>query len=101
MQRYVGALSEDFQGKVSAIAEQFGGLNRRLDELDERMEERFTKVNKTLSAHTEMIGNLAEDVTIIKANVALLKSAVATKVDYKDFSALEKRVRIIETKLHP
>ena len=30
----------------------------------------------------------------------LLQSVVATKVDYQDFAALEKRMRIVEAKLH-
>ena len=80
--RYIGAISEEFRGYVKAVAEQYGGLNHKLD------------------AHTEMIGALAEDVAIIKTNIELLKSAVSAKVDYQDFAALEKRMRIVEGKLH-
>ena len=108
--RYLGALSEEFQGRVAGIGEQFGGLNRRFDEVGKRfdfVDRRFAQadkqsvlVNKKLDAHTEMIGTLAEDVAIIKTNIELLKSAVAAKVDYQDFAALEKRMRIVEAKLH-
>ena len=89
VKRYLGALSEEFQGKVAGIGEQFGGLNSRFDEVDAK-----------LDAHTEMIGSIAEDVAIIKTDIELLKSAVAIKVDRQDFAALEKRMRVVVAKLH-
>lgn len=82
VKRYIGAVTEHFEHQVSAVAEQFGSLQQKLD------------------SHTEMIGYIHEDVQIIKTNVDFLKSALRAKVDYQDFEALEKRVRLVEAKLH-
>lgn len=88
VKRYMGVLAEHFQGMVSGVAEQFGGLNEKLDS--------HTKI---LDSHTEMIGGLMEDVAIIKSDVAFLKSEVKKKVDYQDFAALERRVSLMEAKM--
>lgn len=81
VKRYIGAIAEHFGDQVSAVAEQFGSLNNKLD------------------VHTEMIGSIMEDVAIIKSDVEILKSGIRIKVDYKDFEALERRVRLVETKI--
>ncbi len=86
--RHTGALYEQFQGQVSAVAEQFLGLNEKVDHM-----------NETLNSHTEMIGGIKEDIEIIKTDIELLKSGLRVKVDYKDFEALERRMRLVESKL--
>jgi hypothetical protein len=74
VQRYLGSLAEEFKGYVKAVAEQYGGVNRKLD-------------------------GIVEDIAIVKTDVSLMKSSLVAKVDYRDFAALEKRVRLIETKI--
>ena len=88
VKRYIGAIAEHFGDQVSAVAEQFGSLNDKLD----------THTSK-LDVHTEMIGSIMEDVAIIKSDVEILKSGIRIKVDYKDFEALERRVRLVEPKI--
>jgi chromosome segregation ATPase len=56
MKRYLGALAEDFRSQVSAIAEQFLGLNKKVD------------------MNTEMIGHILEDVTVLKEDMKEVKS---------------------------
>ena len=80
MKRHVGALSEEFQGRVKAVAEQFGGLNEKLD------------------SHTEMIGKLVVDMDIVKTNVEFMKDSLKKKVDYEKFTLLENRVSLVELK---
>lgn len=82
VKRYIGAVAEKFSDQVSAVAEQFGGLNNKIDGI------------------TEELGGMKEDIEIIKSNIEIIKSDLSRKVDYSDFSALEKRVRLVETKLH-
>jgi chromosome segregation ATPase len=65
VKRYLGSLSEDFQHKVSAIGEQFGGLNIRIDSIDKKLDEHGRK----LDVHTQMIGQLMTDVQEIKTDL--------------------------------
>jgi DNA repair exonuclease SbcCD ATPase subunit len=81
MKRHVSALSEDFQSRVEAIGEQFGGLNNRLDSVDKR-----------LDSHSEMVGKLLVSMDVVKTNVEFMKDSLKKKVDYDEFIALERRV---------
>src|SRR3990172_2820063 len=81
---HLGSLQEYYVENLKAIREGFGVINK------------FSNANrvfsKILASHTEMIGHIMEDITVIKSNVSLLKSDLKKKVDYDDFSSLEKRV---------
>jgi peptidoglycan hydrolase CwlO-like protein len=79
--RYLGALSEDFHSQVEAIAEQYGDINKKLD------------------GHTEMIGSMKVDLEIIKTDVEFIKNSLKIKVDLEEFSALERRVALLEKRL--
>jgi len=74
MERYLGALNEMHGKDLKTINENFVLINRKLD------------------THTEMLGALMEDVSMIKSDVK-------KKVDYDEFLALVKRVQKIETKI--
>lgn len=79
--RNFGVLLEKNSHEIRAVAEQFGGLNKKLD------------------SHTEAIGKLAEDMTIVKVNVEFLKGSLKKKVDYDEFLALERRMSVLESKV--
>lgn len=81
-ERYLGALSEEFQGRVTGIAEQFNGVNKKLD------------------VHTVMIGGMKEDIEVIKMNIEIIKADLHKRVTYDDFAALTKRVTLLEKKSH-
>ena len=89
IKRYIGSISEDFQHKVSGIAEQFGGLNKKLDEHTER----FEKMDRKLDSHAVMIARVMEDVEEIK-------SGMHEKIDRKEFSKLEKRLVVLEATVY-
>lgn len=78
IKHYIGIVAEDFQHRVSAIAEQFLGLNEKLDEH-----------SKKLDSHTEMIGRLMIDVEDIKVNMR-------EKVNREEFNKLESRLVTLE-----
>ncbi|MEK7134709.1 MAG: hypothetical protein AAB819_03245 [Patescibacteria group bacterium] len=94
VKQYLGVLSEDFQGRVSAIGEQFSGLHKKID------------------SHTKMIGDIAVRMTgmesrlsavelntaITKEDVEFIKSHLKQKVDQEEFSALVRRVSLLERK---
>lgn len=89
VKRYLGSLSEDFQHKVSAIGEQFGGLNTKIDKINTKLDEH----GRVLNSHTQMIGQLMTDVQEIKNDLK-------QKVDRTEFARLEKRVLAIESREH-
>jgi len=80
-ERYMGALSEDTQAKVSAVAEQLVGMKEILD------------------SHTEMIGSTKEDVEVIKMDIEFIKGGMKKKVDYDEFVALERRLSVLESRV--
>ncbi|MBI2669659.1 MAG: hypothetical protein HYX20_00710 [Candidatus Yanofskybacteria bacterium] len=58
----LGALMEHVDEKVTLVAEGVSGLNTRMD-----------RVERTLDQHTEMIGNLAVNLEIVKSDVEFMK----------------------------
>src|SRR3989338_8904901 len=78
---------EEFQNHTGALAEQYSGINRKLD------------------SHAEMIAEMKEgidvmkdDIVIIKKDVEVIKDILDKKVDHGDFVLLERRVLTLETK---
>src|SRR3989344_5088191 len=86
MKRYIGALSEKFTKQVGGVAEQWLGVKKDTSEIKE-----------ILNTHTEMIGKLMTDMTIIKEDMEFLKGGLKRKVDYDEFLALERRTAILES----
>ncbi len=80
IKRHMSALSEDFQGKVKFVAEQFIDLHKKID------------------TNTEMVGEVAQNLEIVKSNVEFIKDSLKKKVDYDEFIALERRVHTLESK---
>jgi uncharacterized coiled-coil DUF342 family protein len=85
MKRHVGALSEDFQHGLSAVAEQFSGLNEKIDVLGNEMKE----VKAKLDMNTEMIGVLMETTEEIK-------DELKNKADKTETIRLAGRVSVLE-----
>jgi len=83
--RGLGVLIEHVDNKVSLVAEQYGDIKKTLDN--------HTKI---LDSHTEMIGSIKMDIEVIKADVAFVKGGLKKKVDADEFSALERRVALLE-----
>jgi hypothetical protein len=76
--RRLGVLVEAVHGDVRLVAEQYGSIKQTLD------------------THTDMIGSIKEDVEVIKMDIEFIKTAVKKKVDIDEFSALERRVALLE-----
>ena len=81
MERYLAALCETHDEKLSAINENFIVINRKLD------------------SHSEMIGSLMENMEIVKGDISVIKGDLKKKVDYDDFLSLVRRVQKIEAKI--
>jgi len=74
IKRHIGVLKEHFDDKVDIIAEQYGSIQKRLDE------------------HSQQF-------VLIRNELEVIKIGLRHKVDYGDFEALEKRVKRIEEKI--
>ena len=83
MKRYLGALAEDFTGKVKGLGE---GLKIVMEKQDNQA--------KILDSHTEMIGKIMEDVSVLKDDVSILKDDVSILKD--DVSILKNDVSILK-----
>ena len=70
----LGIMKEDFDSKMQLIGEQYGAIK-------------------------EQVATLTEDMQIVKTDLEFIKSSLRKKVDYDEFSALEKRVAMLEAKV--
>lgn len=99
--RKLGLLVEQSNDNFRAVQEQYGSINRKLDQHSKILESHSRILewhSQMLKSHTEMIAKLAVDLTIVKEDIALIKNAVKRKVDLDDFAALERRVALLERK---
>jgi len=80
IKKHINVLKEDFDSKVSLIAEQYSSIKARLD------------------SHSEMIASIKEDIEIMKVDVEFIKNSLKKKVDLEEFEALERRVIVLEAK---
>lgn len=86
IKRYIGAISEHFQNGVDAIVEQFSGFK------------------KTLDSHTEMIGHILEDVTVLKEDMKEMKSEMKEvkselKITNGRLGSIEQEIREIKNEI--
>lgn len=89
--RHIGVLLEHMDDKLSLVAEQHGDIKKDIGE-----------IRQTLTAHTEMIGNLTVEVSVIKEDIGVMKGDIeTTKSDIKvmkgDISTTKNDVEIIKT----
>ena len=80
-QRYLGVLKENFDSKVQMIIEQYDSIIQRLD------------------AHDARLVAVEKNIEIMKVDISFIKGSLKQKVDVEDFSALEKRVILLEAKI--
>lgn len=90
--RHLGVIIERIDDKVSLVAEQYGDIKETLDSHTEMI----GSMKMVLDSHTEMIGSMKMDIEIIKTDVAFIKGDLKKKVDIEEFSALERRVALLE-----
>jgi predicted urease superfamily metal-dependent hydrolase len=82
IKQYIGSVSEEHQARTSAVAEQYSGLNEKIDTLGK-------EVKAKLDVHTEMIGTLMETTEEIKEELK-------TKADKTEVVHLSRRVAVLE-----
>jgi DNA anti-recombination protein RmuC len=90
IKKYIAINTEDFQDRLSAVAEQFIGLNEKLDATTKTLSERIDLANEKLDSHTVMIGRLMIDMEEVKVGMR-------EKVGRDEFNKLETRLVTLES----
>ncbi|MBI2023139.1 hypothetical protein HYT01_01060 [Candidatus Giovannonibacteria bacterium] len=80
---------EDYQTHITALAEDFQS------KLATGFEPLIT-LSQTLKSIQEMVAQNSEDITIMKSDIQFIKQELKQKVSVDEFSALEKRVLLLE-----
>lgn len=82
-----------------------GALNEMHGQTLKAINENFILVNKKLDSHTEIIGNLLEDVSVLKEDVKMVKGDIKNirvilenKVNNKEFTPLVRKIQKLESK---
>ena len=102
MMNYVGVISEESRDHFKILAESLDGVKADLSGVKADLSGVKTdlggvkvdlkEIKQIVSSHTEMIGQLLVDMNEVKNDLK-------TKVNYDDFAKLDRRLRIVETKL--
>lgn len=95
VKRYIGAVSEEFRGHVKVVAEQYLDIKNTLNSHTEAIGE----IKGTLNSHTEMIAKVMENIEILKGDMGEVKNDLKQKVGRSEFVTLERRVRLLESKV--
>lgn len=90
--------SEEYQRHNAVLYKKFRGDARILSEGWSYTNEKVDKISVQLDATMEMVGEMKEDVEVIKMDVSIIKNDLKQKVDKDDFETLEKRVMFLENK---
>lgn len=103
IKRHMGALGEEFHGRIKGVAEQFLSISADVKETralvgsQEKILSLHTMMldaqSSKMKAHTEMIGK-------IMVQLQEIQSDMKQRVDLQQFARLEKRVALVEAKLH-
>lgn len=84
-QTHIGALAEDFHSKLTSGFEQIVSLTKSAEAL-----------TRSVSAIQEMVAENSEDLAIMKSDIQFIKQELKQKISIEEFSALEKRVMLLE-----
>ncbi len=76
----IGTLLEHIDDKVTLIAEQYTGLNKKIDRIDKKVEV------------------MAEDIEVIKMDIEFIKNDLKSKIARDEFAVLERRVALLENR---
>ena len=86
--RMGGFLLDEFDKRLSIVAESFTGLRDSHQRLEKKVDATF-----------EMTGKLSEDMIVVKDELGMIRNELKAKVDRDEFVSLEKRVIFLERKM--
>ena len=80
-QRYIGALSEDFQGKLDLVVEGHQNLHQEIKELSRKTDERFDLVDLKFDAVQQRMDNLDTKIDTVAADLKATDERLSAKID--------------------
>jgi len=95
----LGVFIEHVDSNMRLIAEQYGCIQDNISVLQDNisvLKDDVSTIKDTLNTHTDMIGDLAVNLEIVKSDVEFTKTSLKKKVDVEEFALLEKRVAMLE-----
>ena len=87
-------LLEDMHSDIKLIAEQNSEHTKHFD----KIESRFDKVDSRFDKIEARLEKIEDDIGIIKMDIEFIKSELKQKVNRDEFTALEKRLSLLENK---
>ncbi len=99
MKRHTGALLEEFQSRVSVIAEQYSDIQKTLNSHTITLDSHTKMLNshtRTLDSHTDQIAGILVNLNEIKLDIKDIKSGLDKKVNEEHFVNLDTRVQVLE-----
>ena len=79
-ENYLGILKEDLDTRIDTLAEGWKMTQEKVD------------------ATFEIVGEIKQDIEVMKADIAFIKNELKQKVDRDEFAFLEKRLILLENK---
>ncbi len=95
----LGVLLEHVDDKVSLVVEQYGDIKKTLNlhtEILQSHTEILHNHSELLKSHREIISEMKEDMEVMKQDIQFIKGGFKKKIDVEEFSALERRVLLLE-----
>jgi nitrate/nitrite-specific signal transduction histidine kinase len=86
--RHFDVVAEDLKDNIKILAEQVAANTEKLEEHDQR----FDKIDQRFD-------EVSADLNIIKLDMETMKNDLIQKVSRNEFSILEKRVSMLESKI--
>ncbi|MFH1192533.1 MAG: hypothetical protein V1655_03600 [bacterium] len=93
LKRELEKQGKEFQLHISFLME---NIDARFKAINEQYED----IRKTLDSHTEMLGEMKEDIEIMKSELRIMRRELNGKAEFKDVIILEKRVCVLEEKVN-
>lgn len=80
------------------LSDQVGAMIEHFDDKVTFMAEELSHVRKVVDRHTEILNHHSESIEIVKMNIEFIKASFKKKVDIEEFTSLEHRVSLLESR---
>ena len=100
--RHFDIVAEDIQGSIKAVAEQVGANTEKLTAHDQRFDKQdqeLESIKVKLVTHDQRFDTIEETLDTVKMDIQFIKNGIKKKVDQDEFTVLERRVSLLESRV--